>query len=263
MSENTSNLDSTILFEPDWPAPANVKALISLRGLVDESNPGPYQAFNLGDHVGNAPLEVATNRDRFSKALNANVQWLNQTHSTIIHTLSDFNDVKGVIDADGSITQQAGLACCVMTADCLPILLCTKDGSTVAAIHCGWRGLANGMIAEAINAFSVPGDHIMAYLGPAISQAHFEVGSEVKESFELAAEQRGFNIPEDAFIDSENHGKYCADLYSLATSELQGLGIYAVYGGGFCTYAEPNRFYSYRRENKTGRMASAICILKP
>lgn len=254
------NVDTEKFIVPQWPAPENVVALISTRGNITSNDASDFSAFNLGDHVGDAPEVVKKNREMFSHTLGASIQWLKQTHSTDILELHTAIQTQSIAEADGAITDQPGLACCVMTADCLPILMCSMDGSKVAAIHCGWRGLANGMIQQAKTKFAMEGSQIMAYLGPAISQMVFEVGSEVKVAFETAARNRRYECPSSAFIASKNDGKYLADLYSIATAELNSLGITQVYGGNFCTYLEAERFYSYRRSPQCGRIASAICL---
>ncbi len=260
------NIDPKKFIVPQWPAPDNVVALISTRGLShskkDSNVEDGFSAFNLGDHVGDDLKVVSSNRKVFAAALDARIQWLKQTHSTDILDLHSPSQTQEIAIADGAISDQPGLACCVMTADCLPILMCAIDGSKVAAIHCGWRGLANGMVQHAIHKFAMEGQQIMAYLGPAISQASFEVGPEVKAAFEDAAHKRGFECPPAAFIPSKNEGKYLADLYALAEAELNSLGVAQIYGGNYCTFAESERFYSYRRSPRCGRMASAISLKK-
>lgn len=241
---------------PDWPAPANVRCYISTReGGVSSS---PYATNNLGLHVGDNPAHVAANRARLSShlGLQCSPQWLEQIHGVkVVHAKSD-----GVVrTADGSYSNQSGQPCLVMTADCLPILLCDKQGTQVAALHCGWRGLAKGICARGLQKFSAKPADILAYLGPAISQAHFEVGVDVLEAFFKAARNQAH--AEDiakAFISAQRPLHFYADIYALARAELKALGINAVYGGDYCTYSDAQRFYSFRRDKVTGRMASLI-----
>ncbi len=241
---------------PDWPAPANVRSYITTReGGV--SLP-PYASNNLGLHVGDNPEHVAANRAQLSAqlGLQASPQWLEQIHGVkVVHAKAD-----GVVrTADGSYSNQPGQACLVMTADCLPILLCDKQGSQVAALHCGWRSLAKGICARGLQKFSSkPGD-ILAYLGPAISQPNFEVGVDVLEAFFKAA--RNQDHAEQigrAFVSAQRPLHFFADIYALARAELVALGVTAIYGGDYCTYADAQRFYSFRRDKTTGRMASLI-----
>lgn len=241
---------------PDWPAPANVHSYITTR--VGGVSLPPYASNNMGLHVGDNPAHVAANRAQLSTRLRLqqSPQWLEQIHGVkVVHAKSD-----GVVrTADGSYSNQAGQACLVMTADCLPILLCDKQGTQVAALHCGWRSLAKGICARALQKFSAkPGD-LLAYLGPAISQPHFEVGVDVLEAFFKAARNQDHaEHVAKAFISAQRPLHFYADIYALARAELNALGIKAVYGGDYCTYADSQRFYSYRRDKTTGRMASLI-----
>lgn len=243
---------------PDWPAPANVRSYISTRaGGVSAS---PYASNNLGLHVGDDPEAVAQNRAQLSDklGLGRTPQWLEQIHGVkVINVKTD-----GVVrTADGSYTNQSAQPCLVMSADCLPILLCDKQGTEVAALHCGWRSLAKGICARGLQKFSAkPGD-ILAYLGPAISQARFEVGVEVLEAFFKAARnQQHADQIAAAFISAPRPLHFYADIYALARAELTALGVTAIYGGDYCTYGEEARFYSFRRDKVTGRMASLIWL---
>lgn len=241
---------------PDWPAPANVRSYITTReGGI--SLP-PYASNNLGLHVGDNPEHVAANRTQLSAhlGLQQSPQWLEQIHGVkVVHAKAD-----GVVrTADGSYSNQPGQACLVMTADCLPILLCDKQGSQVAALHCGWRSLAKGICARGLQKFSSKPSDILAYLGPAISQPHFEVGVDMLEAFFKAA--RNQDHAEQigrAFISAQRPLHFYADIYALARAELVALGVTAIYGGDYCTYADSQRFYSFRRDKTTGRMASLI-----
>lgn len=236
---------------PDWPLPANVKAVSTTR--LGGASQQPYQGLNLGMHVGDKAEHVQRNRTQLQQELRLvdSPAWLNQIHSNRVIDLNASLTV--VPDADGSYTQASGIACTVMTADCLPLLLCDTAGTQVAAVHAGWRGLADGIIEAALEKFTVPADQILAWLGPAIGPDAFEVGSEVREQFiaeQLQAEQAFKPYGE----------KWLADLYLLARQRLQRFGVTNIYGGEYCTFGDPERFYSYRREGVTGRQASLIWI---
>lgn len=245
--------------EPEWPAPPSVRSCITTRaGGV--SLP-PYDANNLGLHVGDDPLRVAQNRQQLGERLELSMspQWLEQVHGiSVVEARSDGR----VRTADGSFSREPGMACLVMTADCLPILLCDRQGTQVAALHCGWRSLAGGICEQGIATFDAPVSDLMAYLGPAISQAHFEVGIDVLNAFFAAA--RSAEHADDiaaAFLPGRRPLHFQADIYALARAELKSLGLTAVYGGDGCTVSESNRFYSYRRDHTTGRMASLIWLV--
>ncbi|WP_341938974.1 peptidoglycan editing factor PgeF [Marinimicrobium sp. C2-29] len=243
---------------PDWPAPASVKAAISTRsGGVSE---GAYASFNLAHHVGDSEPAVEDNRRALQNTLKlpGPPQWLEQVHGTqVVEAQAD----DWVRTADGCVTDQPGLACSVLTADCLPVLLCNRQGTRVAAAHAGWRGLASGVLAAAVARFNEPSADLMAYLGPALSQEHFEVGVEVLEAFfEAARNAEHADQVAASFCPSERPLHFRADLYALARAELQALGLTRVYGGDYCTYRDSERFYSFRRDGTTGRMASLIWI---
>jgi YfiH family protein len=243
---------------PDWPAPQSVRAAISTRqGGVSA---GPFAENNLALHVEDKPEAVAANRQALCAALGLarGPQWLEQIHGTkVVDARSD-----GLVrTADASHTREAGLACAVLTADCLPILLCDIDGNQVAALHAGWRGLAKGIVARTVEVFSAPPARLMAYLGPAISQPHFEVGIDVLEAFfESARTPQQSDQIAAAFKPGQRPLHFHGDIYALARAELEALGVHRIFGGNFCTYAEPERFYSYRRDKVTGRMASLVWL---
>lgn len=243
------------LITPDWPAPANIGAAISTR--VGGASRGPYASANLGLHVDDQLDAVQANRSTLAQQLNIqHIQWLEQVHGTdIVHAASD-----GLTrTADGATTTETGLACAVLTADCLPILLCDRDGHQVAAVHAGWRGLAKGIVAKAVEQFDAPADQLLAYLGPAIGSQKFEVGVDVLEAFfELAASAEAADAIAAAFIPAHKPLKFFADLYLLARLALSQSHVHAVYGGDFCTVTDAEHFYSYRRDGTTGRMASLI-----
>ena len=164
-------------------------------------------------------------------------------------------------NADACVSRTPGLACVIQTADCLPILFSSDDGSVVAAAHAGWRGLVAGVLGATVAAMAGETAAISAYLGPAISQRHFEVGGEVREVFFAKAQPTDQRSTDACFLASKDRpGHYYADLYQLARIQLRGLGVTRIYGGDFCTYADTERFYSYRRQGQTGRMASVIWI---
>ncbi len=256
-----------------WPAPPRVRTLISLR--QQGASQSVYANNNLALHVGDDPSQVATNRDRLLASASGatTIQWLHQTHSTHIVTATEVEvdvgckeaaDADAGVAADGCITRQPGLACAVLTADCLPILLCDAGGTQVAAVHAGWRGLAAGILTDALSLFTAEAGDILVYLGPAISQKHFEVGVEVKSAFldSAWAQLQGSKYKsavKAAFVPSSG-GRLRADLYSLARSQCQSMGVTQIYGGEYCTFDDPQRFYSYRRDGRTGRMASLIWL---
>lgn len=233
---------------PDWPAPVNVKSCVTTRaGGVSLA---PFDSFNLGDHVDDAPEAVAANRLRLTSALDVRPAWLRQVHGVVVADA----DPSQVLEADASFTQTPGVACTIMTADCLPALFCDRAGTRVAAAHGGWRGLAAGILEATVERMGVPASEILVWLGPAIGPKAFEVGPEVREAFMGSHPETV-----DAFIPSRNPGKFMADIYALARLRLAASGVTAVYGGGFDTVNDP-RFYSYRRSARTGRFASLIWI---
>lgn len=235
---------------PDWPAPANVRALITTRqGGISAL---PYASFNLGDHVGDDPQSVAQNRADLTACLPAEPAWLAQVHGTVV---LDAANVIGAPQADASVARLPGVVSVVMTADCLPVLLCDRAGTVVAAAHAGWRGLLDGVLERTVEAMA-PASGLMAYLGPAIGPTAFEVGDEVRRAFVAHSAQAAA-----AFRPGANAGKWLADLYLLARQRLQLAGVDAVYGGQDCTYSDAERFFSYRRDGVTGRMASLIWLV--
>ncbi len=212
----------------------------------------PWRGFNLGHHVGDDPGAVKANRVELLSSLpvGSEVQWLEQVHGAEVVEASG----QDTPEADACWSREPGMACAVMTADCLPVLFASNDGQVVAAAHAGWRGLLDGVLENAVAAMDVrPGD-IVAWMGPAIGPAAFEVGPEVREAF-LA-----ISPVEDAFVPSARADHYLADIYQLARHRLAACGIRQISGGDHCTYTESERFFSYRRDGQTGRMASLILI---
>lgn len=246
------------LIIPDWPAPSTVRAAITTR--AGGASRDSFKSNNLALHVGDAPETVKANRQNLCRVLGLDKapQWLEQVHGTKVVEACDDGLVR---TADGCISAQRGVACAVMTADCLPILLCNRQGTQVAAVHAGWRSLAAGIVRAAVAKFDDQPSEILVYLGPAIGQAHFEVGIDVLEAFFAnALSANHCEAITSAFIPSARPMKYQADLYRLARAELSALGLAGVYGGDFCTFDDARRFYSFRRDGVTGRMASLIWL---
>ena len=243
---------------PDWPAPASVTALTTLR-QGGESLP-PYGSFNLAAHVGDDDRAVLANRATLYRLLppGCHVTWLTQVHGVAVVNAAVASD--GVV-ADASWSCIPGRACAVLTADCLPVLFCSREGDVVAAAHAGWRGLLGGVLENTVAAMGRDPRRIMAWLGPAIGPAAFEVGAEVRAAFLDAAPARQRPQTDACFVPSAGRpGHYFADLYALAGLRLAVLGLEEVFGGGFCTFSEADRYFSYRRDGVTGRMASLIFL---
>lgn len=243
--------------KPDWPAPVNVHAAVTLR--QGGHSEGDYTAFNLADHVGDAPGAVAANREQMQQELNLpnSPQWLEQIHSD--KAVVARADGK-VLTADASFTREAGVVCAVLTADCLPLLICNRAGSEVAAIHAGWRGLTGGVIRETIAAMQSEPQDLLVWLGPAIGPEAFECGVDVLEAaFESCISESHAESIAQCFVP---HAKkplhFLADIYALGRAELAELGVAGVFGGDRCTVSEESAFFSYRRDGNTGRMASLI-----
>lgn len=236
------------LLIPDWPAPAGVKACVTTRaGGVSQT---PYDTFNLGDHVGDVPVAVAENRQRLASECAARPAWLKQVHGLAVA----YADPQVIAEADASWTDVPGIACTVMTADCLPALFCDRAGTRVAAAHAGWRGLAGGVLEATLDTLAVEPRDVLVWLGPAIGPQAFEVGAEVREAFMAVHPQAA-----SAFQPGNQPGKFMADIYTLARIRFAARGVDAVYGGGFCTVTDP-RFFSYRRNPGTGRFASLVWL---
>lgn len=233
--------------QPDWPAPANVHAASSMR--QGGYSKAPYDSLNLAMHVGDEADKVQQNRDLMQTILELPSQpvWLEQIHSNIVVDAA----VAGTnATADASYSCQPGIVCAVMTADCLPVLLCDQKGESIAAVHAGWRGLLAGIITNTVNAMNK--ENLLVWLGPAIGADCFQVGGEVRDAFvqKMPSYQAAFKAQEP--------GKWLADIYLLAKIQLASLGITQVYGGDYCTYKESGRFFSYRRDQQAGRMTTLI-----
>jgi YfiH family protein len=215
---------------------------------------GRYSSFNLAAHVGDAPEAVAENRRRLARDLNLPSEpvWLEQVHGTHIADLD--SALSG--PTDGAVTRRRGVVCAILTADCLPVLLTDRAGTRVGAAHAGWRGLAAGVLSAAVAAMGLPARDLLAWLGPAIGPKAYEVGDEVREAF-LARDP----ATSAAFV-ANARGRWQADLYSLARRSLAAAGVAAIFGGGFCTATEADRFFSHRREAPCGRMATLIWLAR-
>ena len=256
--------------EPEWPAPPGVRALSTFRS--GGASTARYASLNLGDHVGDSLQAVGENRRRVKAAaeLPAEPAWLTQVHGTNVVDLDAAADDDGAVvgtvsradhgasgpvgPADAAFTQRRGQVCAILTADCLPILLAADSGDWVAAAHAGWRGLAGGVIEATVQALPVAPEQLMAWLGPSIGPKHFEVGAEVREAL-----VKGDLGAEAAFLPNAR-GRLMADLNALARRRLAALGVNRIYGGGHCTYADGDRYFSHRRDGVTGRQATLIWL---
>lgn len=241
------------IITPDWPAPRSIAAFTTTRhGGCSE---GAYASFNLALHVEDDPDCVKANRAELKKNIPLPTEplWLKQIHSTDVIKITQQSPQD--ITADGSWTQEANTICAIFTADCLPVLLCDQKGSCVAALHAGWRGLASGILETGVQQLPADPKDLLAWLGPAISQEHYEVGEEVRQAF-IAYDPQA----QHAFKPSERKDHWYIDIYFLARQRLQSVGVHAIYGGDHCTYRESDQFYSFRRDKETGRMASLIWI---
>lgn len=242
-------LNDTHLIFPDWPAPANVKALQTTR--LGGVSAAPYDSLNLASHTGDDVLKVAQNRQRLTQYVPTEPVWLKQVHGI---TVIDAANTSCEPEADVAVSTTPGAVCAVMTADCLPVLLCNDSGTVVAAVHAGWRGLLDGVIEASVKAMQQPPHQLMAWLGPAIGPQAFEVGDEVRNAFVAHDADAG-----RAFFP-QAQGKWLGDIYLLARQRLHVLGVERIYGGGLCTYTDEELFFSYRRDDVTGRMASLIWL---
>lgn len=237
---------------PTWQVPSHIHALCTTRmGGVSQS---PFDSLNLGSHVGDELADVLQNRQllaQFARLPQAPI-YLNQIHSTKVVRLPLAENAD--LDADAVYTDQPNQVCLVMTADCLPVLFCSKDGKEIAAAHAGWRGLCDGMLEATIAEFKCPANEISVWLAPAIGQSAFQVGKEVVEQFCAVDEQA-----RQAFVpDPSSSGKFLGNLYQIARQRLNKLGVTEITGGDYCTYTDSENFFSYRRDGKTGRMATLI-----
>jgi len=242
---------SLSFISPQWPAPSSVRAVSTTRaGGVSQP---PFDSFNLAMHIGDVDDNVLRNRAQLREdaRLPAEPRWLRQVHGT---TVVDAASAADRPEADGSVADRPGAVCAVLTADCLPVLLCDRRGTVVAALHAGWRGLAAGIIEAGVARMQRPPQEIIAWLGPAIGPDAFEVGDEVRAAF------IGHDDGAQRCFRAHGDGHWLADIYALAARRLSALGVEEVYGGGYCTLSERGNFFSYRRDGRCGRMASLIWL---
>ena len=252
----TPDSEHVQILKPEWPAPPGVRAAFALRsGGVSAP---PFDSLNLGAHVGDEAEAVAENRRRLRTQLRLPEEpaWMEQVHGIDVldlDALAHGGAARGIVTADAAHTRRAGRICTVQVADCLPVLLAARDGSAVAAAHAGWRGLAGGVLEATVQALAVEPGQLIGWLGPGIGAAHFEVGEDVRRAFvthDAAAAAAAFT--------SNQRGRWQCNLAALARARLAALGVAAVFGGEWCTYADAARFFSYRRDGRCGRMAALI-----
>ncbi len=260
---------------PDWPAPENVKALVTTRhggvsggaseGISGGVSPAPWDSLNLATHVGDLPKRVEQNRQWLQQQLALHhsashpVQWLNQIHGIKVVEAALSDSIGQVPSADAIFTTQPSLPIAVLTADCLPVFFCDQQGTQVAVAHAGWRDLSAGILEQTAASFPNQPDQLMVWFGPAIGPNEFEVGDEVRQQIideaDPSADYSSLFTPV-----SHKSGHWLADLYGLAKAKLNALGITKIFGGGFCTVEQSSQFFSYRRDGQTGRMASVILL---
>jgi purine-nucleoside/S-methyl-5'-thioadenosine phosphorylase / adenosine deaminase len=234
---------------PDWPAPANVRTLITTRsGGVST---GPFASMNLGQRIETDMRSLRANRALLRDFLPADPKWLLQVHGARV---ADADGLQQPVEADAAVARKPGSVCTVMVADCLPVLLTDRAGSVVAAAHAGWRGLAAGVLENTVGAMGRAPDELLAYFGPAIGPSAFEVGADVRDAFLARSADAA-----SAFA-AHKPGKWLADLFALARQRLRAIGVTQIYGGGLCTYTDRRRFFSHRRDKVTGRMAALIWL---
>ena len=242
---------------PDWPVPQSVRAVFTLR--AGGVSVGPYASLNVGAHVQDDPQAVAENRRRIAAAFELPTEpaWLTQVHGAEVVRLG--TQVQANLTADAVVTRQAGCVCAIQVADCLPVLFAARDGSVVGAAHAGWRGLAAGVLEGTVAAMGVPPGQLWAWIGPGIGAANFEVGAEVRDSLVAAAGATAAAEVEAAFV-ANARGRWQCDLVALARQRLAACGLTAIHGGQWCTFSSAERFFSYRRDGRTGRMAALIWL---
>ena len=243
-----------MFLQAEWSAPARVRTLITTR--EGGCSPAPWQSFNLGDHVGDAPERVLANRASLRMQLPAEPLWLQQVHGVRVLDAATCRPAGSPFEADAVLSRMPGQVCAIMTADCLPVLFADREGRVVAAAHAGWRGLCNGVLEATLGAMQVDPAVVMAWFGPAIGPKHFEVGPEVRAAFVKQDKQA-----EEGFQPGKGD-RWMADIFLLARQRLKSAGIDAasISGGGLCTVSDSARFFSYRRDGVTGRMASLIWL---
>ena len=241
------------LLIPDWPAPPGVRACVTTRALPGASA-APFDAFNLGARCGDDPAAVAENRARLTAvaALPASPHWLAQVHGTAVHRVLRRDPAVAEPEADAAVTDVSDAVLAILTADCLPVLFAARDGGEVGAAHAGWRGLAAGVLERTVAAMRAAPGEILAWLGPAAGPTRYEIGEEVRAAFV---------DPDPAAVGcftATRPGHFLIDLYALAHRRLSSAGVISIHGGGLCTISDASRFYSWRRDGRTGRMATLI-----
>lgn len=253
-----SNTEAKVIV-PNWPRPANIKTIFTSRqGGV---SPPPWNSLNLGLNTQDNEQNLKINRSLLSKDLPSDleIQWLKQVHAAQVYT-AKIDSSENLPTADICFTTEKNIACAMLTADCLPILICNQLGTEVAAVHAGWRGLVCGVLQNAVSQFTSSSENLSVWIGPAICQNHFEVGQEVIEAM---LEAQLFSQNELIYVSRPSEkeaGKSYLDLVEIAKRKLKKLGVTHIFGGQFCTYCDTENFYSYRRDGETGRMASLIWI---
>lgn len=244
------------LIRPEWAAPGTVAACSTTR--KEGVSCAPWNSLNLGDHVGDDQNHVIQNRALLAQKAgfqSESLAWLRQVHGTDVAEITSQN-VSDCPAADASFTREPGLVCAILTADCLPVIICDRAGTLVGAAHAGWRSLCGGVLENLISRMNVPAHELIAWMGPAIGPEQFEVGPEVRDAFVAysPSAKRAFAS------ERARPGHFMADIFELARQRLAAVGVQAVDGGGICTYTDERRFYSYRRDGQTGRMATLVWI---
>ena len=244
------------LIKPLWPVAARVGAAFTCRG--GGLSAPPFASLNIATHVGDEPAAVARNRERMREVLNlpAEPAWLEQVHGVQVTRLEGGATAQAP-RADAVVTREPGRVCVIQVADCMPVLFAAADGSVIGAAHAGWRGLAAGVLEATVAALESRPDELLAWMGPAIGPRHFEVGEEVRAAFANQDAEAA-----SAFVRNAR-GRWQCDLYALARLRLRALGLRSIHGGGWCTYADAARFFSYRRDSRCGRMAALIWLSRP
>ena len=249
---------------PDWPAPKHVKALFTTRrgGVSSNCANGAFATFNLGMHVNDLPADVEKNRALLQKYLPGAPKWLEQVHGTRPVWMEQAAEPPATEKGDAALSRQYNTVCAIMVADCLPVFLCDTHGSVVGVVHAGWRGLAAGIIEQSITALEVDRSKLIAWLGPAIGPDHFEVGEDVRTAFVTHDPSTAGAFAAKTRPPGQTNKKWSANIFQLARRRLENAGVTQIFGGGICTYSDAARFFSYRRDNATGRMAALIWLDK-
>jgi len=235
---------------PDWPLVSGVRSFCTTR--IGGNSQGPWRSMNLGLKCGDEPEQVNRNRVILRQELPADPIWLRQVHGTSVHRASSTREA-GCPEADAVVARHLLQVCAILTADCLPVVFCNRQGTEVAAAHAGWRGLCAGVLEETVRTMFSPAVDLQAWLGPAIGPQAYEVGEDVRTAF----------LQHDASAETafRKQGElWLLDLYAVARQRLEQVGVRNISGGNFCTFSDPERFFSYRRDGVTGRMATLIWL---